>query len=140
MWATGHLKRGNGAVWRILFCLSLLSFLFRSAVPVGYMPGVGGQHHQRLTITLCTMDGGSSIQLTDLFSPAPHSPGHDGAHPFCPFCAVVSQAVTSGLATFAVIPAVIPCFISRVLGVAAMPPVTLIGPPLGSRAPPAFLG
>lgn len=140
MCATGHLKRRNGAVWQILFCLTLLSFLFRSAVPVGYMPGVGGQYHQRLTITLCTMDGAYSVQLADLFTQAPHPSGHDGAHPFCPFCAVVSHAVAPGLAMFAAIPAAVPRFILRISAAVALPPAALIGPPLGSRAPPALLG
>lgn len=138
MWAKGHLRKNSKVVWQILFCLTLLSFLFRSAVPVGYMPGMAGQHHQ-LTITLCTMDGASSVQLDDLSGHTSQS-GHDGGSQTCPFCAVVSQAVAPGLATLPAVPAVLPRIVLQVLRTATRAPATRIGPPLGSRAPPAFLG
>jgi hypothetical protein len=140
MWATGHLKRRDRAVWQILFCLTLLSFLFRSAIPVGYMPSTAGKHHQRLTIALCTMGGGSEVQLSDLFSQAPHPSGHDGAHQACPFCAVVSQAIAPGSGALALVPTAAARFIVQVPGVQAQATVAVAGPPLGPRAPPTFLG
>lgn len=136
----GHVRRNNGTVWQVILCLTLLSFLFRAAFPIGYMPNLAGQHDQRLTITLCTMDGTSSVWLDDLSSHAPQSSGHDGTSQICPFSAVVSQAVASGSATLAAVSAIIPQIVARLPRDETPPPTAVIGPPLGSRAPPISLG
>jgi hypothetical protein len=137
MYAWGTLKRSSKRVWQILLCLTLFALLFRAAFPAGYMPGLSGQGGGTLTVTLCAAHGDATFVSVNLQSDAPD---HDGTAQSCPFCAVVSQAIMPGLAVPAVA-AAIPHEITLAPpdGVPALYTLNA-GPPLGSRAPPAFLG
>lgn len=140
MFATGHPDRNHSKAWQILFCLTLLSFLFRSAAPAGYMPNVTGPHDRILTVTLCDAAGAASLQLLVPTTPTPHPPGHDGVGHACPFCSVVTQAIAPGANTLALAATGIPYRLAPALGDSPLPTTVVVGPPLGSRAPPSILG
>lgn len=140
MFATGHPGGNHLKVWRLFLCLTLLSFLFRSTVPAGYMPGLSGHGNRTLTVALCSMDGVIGLKMANPGNQAPHPSGHDDTHRSCLFCSVVSQAVAPGTGTLATAPTVVPHRVVLARYSERPLPVTFFGPPLGARAPPAILG
>jgi hypothetical protein len=128
--------------WQILFCLTLLSLLYRAVVPIGYMPNAVDHDGGKLSITLCTTSGDTStiwIEVDDE-STSSSTDGHTN-HLDCPFGILIAQAelpdqdpvsmpgkITLGSMT-------IPTPRNQ-----ARPPLPALGPPLGSRAPPVHLG
>lgn len=137
MYAARSLKRSSKSVWQILICLTLFALLFRAAFPAGYMPGPSSQGGGALTVTLCAGHGDTTLVPVNFHGDAPD---HDGTTQGCPFCAVLAQAVMPGAATLAVAAAI--THQSTLLLPDGVPALTTqtAGPPLGSRAPPAFLG
>jgi hypothetical protein len=142
MFAVQRYSRNKGlGIWQILFCLTVLSFLYRAAIPQGYMPDLSGARDGKFSITLCTPGGGNSTLLVDLGHQS-HDPSSDNHfdNQSCPFGIVVSQAVMPGGdapasgGTIAHHPITLPQRNQ------AQPPLPALGPPLGSRAPPSNLG
>ncbi|MCQ9616050.1 hypothetical protein L1889_04480 [Paenalcaligenes niemegkensis] len=129
------------AVWKIIFCLTVISFLFRSVIPAGYMPDGSGGRHGKLAITLCSIEGGSRLLPLDL-SPQSGGPLSSDKHTSaadCSFGLGLSQAVVPFHNEL-----VLPGTLSRhslqlLVRNYALPPLPAQGPPLGSRAPPSSL-
>jgi len=126
----------------MLFCLTVLAFLYRSVIPVGYMPDFSGQQGGSFTITLCT-PGGNTTSVLSLDTPdeTGKASSQDAlSSQDCPYGMVLSQVSLPGQATL-VLERALP---HRPLLVAirnqALPPLPALGPPLGSRAPPSNLG
>ena len=133
-------RNNNMSVWQAFFCLAVISFLFRSFIPAGYMPDLSGAQGRALTITLCTMAGGQT-QQGDLSDGAAKSLSDDsiGAQD-CPYGLLASQAPMPGQDEPLLARTVVhrPVVLARVHQ--ALPPLPSLGPPLGSRAPPSNLG
>lgn len=135
------IRRKGMAVWQILFCLTVIAFLCRSVIPMGYMPDLSGGRDGKLAITFCTAGGGTSTMQLDLTGqPEQSSSDEHAGSQECPFGLVVSQAVmpsqvaTVLIGTISHRPAVL---LHRNH---TLPPLPALGPPLGSRAPPSNLG
>lgn len=133
-------RNNNMSVWQALFCLTVISFLLRSFIPAGYMPDLSGAQGRAFTITLCTM-AGVQTQQVDLSDGAAKSLSGDSiGSQDCPYGLVASQALISNhhepllAGTIAYRPVVLAA-VHR-----ALPPLPSLGPPLGSRAPPSYLG
>lgn len=128
------------AAWQLLFCLTVFAFMCRAFIPVGYMPDLSGERQSTFAITLCSMGSATVIQV-DL-SGEPAEPGHDQHYSGenCPFGLSVVQKLMPGHAAPALAGAA--SIHSFVVPVAyqALPPLPSLGPPLGSRAPPASSG
>lgn len=127
-------------VWQVLFCLTLVSFLCRSVIPMGYMPDFSGGRDGKLAITFCTTGGDISTLLLNLDQPEQSSSDEHASSLDCPFGLLVSQAVMPGQDT-----PVLARTVSHRPAVLlhrnqALPPLPALGPPLGSRAPPSNLG
>ncbi len=128
------------AVWQALLCLTVVSFLFRSFIPAGYMPDLSGAQGRAFSITLCTL-GGVQIQQVDVSDgPAKSLSGDSIGGQVCPYGLVASQALIPGQdePLFAGAIAHRPLVLAAVHQ--ALPPLPSSGPPLGSRAPPSNLG
>lgn len=125
----------------MLFCLTILSFLCRALIPVGYMPDVSGGRDGRFSITFCTMGGGTGTMLVDLNSQSDQpSPSDHFDNQDCPFGIVVSQALLPGHEAPALLGNIAHHPVSLPHRNQAQPPLPALGPPLGSRAPPSNLG
>lgn len=128
-------------VWQILFCLTFVSFLCRSVVPVGYMPDVSGGRDGKFALTLCTIGGNTGIQKLDLLDQSGKSSSDDGASSqSCPFGLVASQALIPALDVPVLAGAVFRHPLLFAHSGKALPPLPALGPPLGPRAPPLNLG
>lgn len=135
------LRRGNIRVWQVLFCLTLLSFLYRAVIPMGYMPDMSGARDGKFFITLCTVGGGTSTLLMGLNGqPDQPSPDDHFDSQDCPFGIVASQAVMPSQEPPALVRTVVHRPVSLPHRNQAQPPLPALGPPLGSRAPPSNLG
>jgi hypothetical protein len=118
----------------------VLSFLYRSAIPHGYMPDVSGAGGGKFTITLCSVGGGPSTLLVDVDGQSHHSSSNDQFdNQDCPFGIVVSQAVMPGQDAPALVGHVAHHPVAQPHRNQAQPPLPALGPPLGSRAPPSNL-
>lgn len=123
------------AVWQTLFCLSVLAFLCRAFIPVGYMPDSSSERQSPFAITLCSMGGTTLVQL-DL-SAEPDSSSHDGSYAeTCPYGLSISSTFTYDDALILAGTAAFHALVHPVGSQTALPAPAL-GPPLGSRAPPA---
>jgi len=135
------IRHKGTAVWQILFCLTLVSFLCRSVIPMGYMPDLSGGHDGGFTITLCLPGGGTNIMQVDLTDHSGQASSDDGlSSQDCPYGILVAQAAAP--IHDAALPAAGIPYRSLVLpshGNQALPPLPALGPPLGSRAPPPYL-
>ncbi|MFC4297236.1 DUF2946 family protein [Castellaniella hirudinis] len=135
------LRHRSTRIWQVLFCLTVLSFLCRAVIPMGYMPDLSGGRDGKFSITFCTMGGGISTLLVDLDgqpnqpSPADHFDKQD-----CPFGMVASQALIPGQDAPALVGVITHHPVSLSHRNQAQPPLPALGPPLGSRAPPSNLG
>ena len=124
-----------------MFCLAVLSFLYRAVIPMGYMPDISGAHDGKFPITLCTVGGGTSTVLMDLDGQSDQpSPDDHFDSQYCPFGIVVSQAVMPSQEAPALVRNVAHHPVSVPHRNRALPPLPALGPPLGSRAPPPNLG
>lgn len=133
--------RKNVSVWSIVLCLAALAFVCRSVIPSGYMPSLSPEKGGTVVLTLCTADGGNETLLLNLQKHSKELPGGSHASHECPFGLVMSHGILPvqdlpALATLTQRQHPIVVFKrSRVL-----PPMPALGPPLGSRAPPSYLG
>ncbi|NYT25950.1 DUF2946 family protein [Alcaligenaceae bacterium] len=137
-----HAHRHNTIrVWHVLFCLTVLSFLCRAVIPVGYMPDLSGGRDGKFAITFCTVGGGTSTMLVDLNDkPDQPSPSDHFDNQDCPFGIVVSQVAMPSQETTALVRVVAHHLVPLRHRNQALPPLPALGPPLGSRAPPSNLG
>lgn len=130
----------NGIAWQILFCLAILSFLCRSLVPAGYMPDKADEQNGFFSVTLCAPGGTPStiwMSLTGQADP-PLSNEHADIQK-CPYALVLSQvALPSADMANLDVPMDHPPLL-LVHRNQTLPPLPALGPPLGSRAPPANL-
>jgi hypothetical protein len=142
MFAVQRYSRNKGiGIWQILFCLTVLSFLYRAAIPQGYMPDFSGARDGKFAITLCTVGGGTSTLRVDLDQQSPQPPSDDQFdNQNCPFGIVVSQAVIPGGDAPALMGTIVHHPVALPQRNQAQPPLPALGPPLGSRAPPLNLG
>ncbi len=129
------------AVWQILFCLTVLSFVLRSTIPSGYMPDSSASRNGTIALTLCSAGGGNATILLDLQGKTKHSSSDEhNAGQHCAFGVVASQGVLP--TSVSILPAM--TVLSQPLPARqrnlALPPMPAQGPPLGSRAPPSHLG
>lgn len=124
------------AVWQILFCLTAFSFLCRAVIPVGYMPDLSGERDTPFAITLCTMGGTVVVQLDLPGSEEASSDQHYNGDT-CPFGLNIAHKLIPGQATLAVVSAVLFHSVASPTAAQVLPPLPALGPPLGSRAPPA---
>lgn len=127
------------AAWQILFCLTVLSFVSRAFIPIGYMPGLSGERDSTFAITLCSMGGATTVMTLDLSGDSADSGPED---PYgienCPFGPGVvhkfapgqDAAEPVGITSFSIAAAPV--------GFRTLPPLPALGPPLGSRAPPSI--
>lgn len=128
-------------VWQFLFCLTVVSFLCRAFIPVGYMPDLSGERDSTFAITLCSMGGGTTVMQMDLSADSGKVvPDESYSGENCPFGLNVAHKLMPGhdtpvlAGTTAFHPFAPPS------GNQALPPLPALGPPLGSRAPPLNLG
>lgn len=129
------------SVWQALFCLTVLSFLCRAMIPVGYMPDLSGKRDSTFSITLCVGGNLAVMQmgLSDDTGKASGDTGFNGQD--CPFGISATQKLIPGqnaLALAGTAVAFHPAVPS--LRNQALPPMPALGPPLGPRAPPTNLG
>ncbi|MGO3841086.1 MAG: DUF2946 family protein [Alcaligenes pakistanensis] len=130
----------NDLAWQVLFCLAILSFLCRALVPVGYMPDTASKRDGFFSITLCSPGGTPSTILMSLTGPddSTTSDGHTDVQP-CPYGLVLSQAAlpSADMASLDSPASHAPLLLPQ--RNQTRPPLPALGPPLGSRAPPANL-
>lgn len=129
------------AVWQMIFCLTVLSFVLRSMIPSGYMPDSSASRNGTVALTLCSAGGVNATILVDLQGKSKSAPSDDhNAGQECAFGVIASQGLMP--ASVAVLPAMM--LLSQPLPARqrnlALPPMPAQGPPLGSRAPPFHFG
>lgn len=125
------------AVRQLLFCLTLLAFLCRAAIPVGYMPDLSGKGESSFAITLCTTSGPAVMQLD---MAAPHGdPASESGYPGqdCPFGLSIFEKVLPGGAAPALAGFISFLYAAPAFSTLAAPMLRAQGPPLGPRAPPS---
>jgi len=129
------------AVWQMIFCLTVLSFVLRSMIPSGYMPDSSSNRNGTIALTLCSAGGINATILVDLQGKTKSSSsGDQHAGQECAFGVVASQGI---MPTDVSILPVIALFSQPLLILErnrALPPMPAQGPPLGSRAPPSHFG
>lgn len=129
------------SVWQALFCLTVLAFLCRAVIPVGYMPDLSGKRDTTFAITLCVGGNLAVMQMGFSDDAGNASEDHGFSGPDCPFGINASHKLLAGLNTLAL--AGLPIVFQTAAPAArnqALPPMPALGPPLGSRAPPFNLG
>lgn len=127
------------AAWQALVCLSVLAFLLRAIIPVGYMPGSSGERKTPFAITLCSASGPTFIQVgLSTQSELPH-PDSSFNGDICPFSLNGVQELLPGHWVPPLAIATLQAFVP-VLRKQAQPAMSPVGPPLGSRAPPLLFG
>lgn len=125
------------AVWQFLFCLTVLSFLCRSAVPAGYMPDLSGSRGDALAIIVCT-GGSPAVMQIDFHDRSDDSSDDLRVGQDCPFGLAAAQELLPNGAALVLAgmlhgqPVVLP---HAKVGSGT----SVLGPPVGSRAPPAQL-
>lgn len=126
-------------VWQLLFCLALLAYACRAIIPAGYMPSRSAQD-SGFAITFCTAGNNANTLWIDLLGQAdpsdsdPHLTQQD-----CPFGIAASPALLPPPDTSVLLSLLSYRPILRVALNQTRPALPAQGPPLGSRAPPAFL-
>ncbi|SHI25498.1 hypothetical protein SAMN04488135_11647 [Pollutimonas bauzanensis] len=133
--------RKGMAVRQILFCLTVMSFLCRSVIPMGYMPDLSGGRGDKHAITFCTAGSGASTSSLDLTGrPEQSSSDEHAGSQDCPFGLAVSQAVMPGQPASMLLGMISQRPAALLHHNQTLPPLPALGPPLGSRAPPSNLG
>lgn len=150
------------ASWRIAMLVAMLGFVLRALVPLGFMPDARAMQAGHIELTLCspgmatssarsvsmllssaTTDARSSFPAASAgtyrltLAPTEHSSESLAQPVDCPFALMAAQSVMGPQeVSLAFVPAAHPSPISQVQdSVLALP---TLGPPLGSRAPPAI--
>jgi len=122
--------------WQITFCLAVFAFLLRASIPFGYMPAPAA-HGLPFAITLCSSVGPvpGQVHLAD----ADHDSGHDHSQLFenCPFGLSFAHKFMSGPYTSIRDTELVHFLLPALRGSLLPDGKPLLGPPLGSRAPPA---
>jgi len=127
------------AVWQALLCLTVIAFLGRAIIPVGYMPEQGGGDHT-FAMTLCMGGGGSTVMQVSMAGDDAAT-GDPAGELECPYGLCVGQKLLPDHPTLMLAGAAV--FYTEAPAAArnqALPPLPALGPPLGSRAPPFNLG
>lgn len=127
-------------VWQVLFCLTVLLFLCRALIPVGYMPDFSGAREGTFSITICTTSGTSTILVDANGQAIEPSSGDHTDNQECSFCLAASQTLMPAGQVPALVMSVAHRTVPLLHGNHALPPLPALGPPLGSRAPPSNLG
>ncbi|WP_339856656.1 DUF2946 family protein [uncultured Nisaea sp.] len=138
----GGSKFRNGSYRvRLAARLTLLLFILRAVIPVGYMPDLQALADGGVEIVICTPSGIETIRVGPDGRPIGPSDKKDNgqsATPECPFHAAFAHAFTvpdlAPLTKIARLASVNPAPASEDV---PLPPAN--GPPLGSRAPPRNL-
>ncbi len=128
------------AVWQTFICLTVVAFLCRAIIPVGYMPD-SSPRGDTFAITLCSMGGVNSVMLVDFSDPDDKAAPDDNQGNYeCPFGLNVAQTLLPGhdAAFVQVVFNVHPLTVAE--SRQGLPALPALGPPLGSRAPPSNLG
>lgn len=127
------------AVWQLVLCLTLLSFLGRSAIPPGYMPDRSGSAGSVFAITLCSMGGTSTMQVDLAGESGDHGPGDSYPGLDCPFGLTLAQTPMPGGTALALKGSIF--ILHAVAAIGRLPHILSWsqGPPLGPRAPPVRL-
>lgn len=141
------LRRTPRSVWQLLLCLTVLAFVLRALVPLGFMPAAQAMPDGKLVLSFCTA-GGMQMSLPMSLSnesaaadaaaadaPADAVPGSD-----CPFGLLAAQAMPPAPVLELLQGAVATRDVTVAFVYQALPPLPAQGPPLGSRAPPFYLG
>lgn len=127
--------RASSALW----LLSIAMFL-RAFVPAGYMLDSNALSNGRIELSFCTAAGDiSTISMSLPDSSSHHDPADAGGE--CPF-ALFNQVVTA-MPQVGLLPALLVEQTTMVVfldAYRALPALPAQGPPLGSRAPPSYLG
>lgn len=133
-------RRIGLAVWHSLFCLTVIAFLCRAVIPVGYMPDGSQERGQAFAITLCIPEGGTSTMLMALTAaPEQSYPEDQAGNQECPFALVVSQDLLPLQVAPMVAGAITHWPLLHLHHNRSLPPLPALGPPLGPRAPPSSL-
>lgn len=142
MFARGRTFRcKRTSVWQILFCLTVIAFLLRAFIPAGYMPDLSGQRGSSFAVVVCNAAGGNTVMMVDFSDPASKSANDDALGAYeCPFGLSVAQKQFPANESPGLYVSLVSRPISLAVSSAAIPVLLALGPPLGSRAPPAFLG
>lgn len=124
-------------VWQMFFCLTLISFVCRAAIPAGYMPDSSSPQDRSFAITLCSGGGSAGLMYIDFFDD-PDTPSSDTAYGIaeCPYGLSAANKLIGPPDALRVVarPSDVPMWIS--FGNVSPPYAAYLGPPLGSRAPP----
>lgn len=139
MITTGYHHYANNWRVRIALCLLFMALVVRGLIPVGYMPDARALSDGRFAITFCVTPGTPAPVLASLLgNENPYSNDIQTAND-CPFGLLSYQALASPLGSaINVLPVVFSAVQAFSFNNTALPVVGARGPPLGSRAPPAF--
>ncbi|QEI08145.1 hypothetical protein FXN63_21595 [Pigmentiphaga aceris] len=153
--------------WHVALVVAMLGFVLRALVPVGFMPDAQAMQVGHIELTLCSPNAPGARAISILLAPdaadaslpsgwSAALPGADSTSPYpltdkalghpsdshadatdCPFALMAAQGVIgSAEIGFVQTAAVHIPHVSLVQGAVLALPV--LGPPLGSRAPPAI--
>lgn len=130
----------NSPACRVTAYAALLLFALRAAIPVGYMPDLGAVRDGQVQIVICTGFGTQALLVDESGRPIEDRGATDHAGKSdCAFAVSVAAALALPSAVAALS---LPLFAGRAApasdSTTLFPPAQ--GPPLGSRAPPLFLG
>lgn len=128
------------ALWQALLGLTVIAFLCRAIIPVGYMPETPSESGRSFAMTLCLGGGGTTVMQVSLSDDGAGTPDN-AVSPDCPYGLCVGQSwlperPSLALAGIVDFPLALPVAARN----NALPPLPALGPPLGSRAPPLNLG
>lgn len=126
-------RRSNVRQWVVH--VLLLALMLRVIVPAGYMPDFSAASDGMFKVVICTANGMQTVSLDEDGQPVPdQSTGHVDQP--CAFSGLAAVALPTA-ETFEPISLT---FEAAVLARHSEPelPVSVRGPPLGSRAPPSF--
>ncbi len=124
---------------RFWLVLAAVALLLRAVLPSGYMPDLRAASKGELSLTLCNAYGELRSIRISLKDKQESPPTHDGISAFnCPFAVLAAQALLPPSGPVLAAP------VRTTLTQAFLPYrshaiVPAAGPPLGSRAPPAFV-
>lgn len=125
----------------VIAWLLLATVLLRAALPVGFMPDPDALQDGRLEIVVCTPTGLKTIMIAaGSTDPLEDDRGGSNRHAIddCPFHTVVAQvAVVSDAAPNLALPG--DATELREPRTSDLPSALALGPPVGSRAPPALI-
>ncbi len=123
---------------RLTLCLVVLAMIYRGAIPLGYMLAPSSASPGKLMVTLCVTGGGMISVPMDAAGAGDDSDADGLSALECPFAPVAAQYVLPQALSLAATRLLLSPSATFVAyrPAPALPPV---GPPLGSRAPPADL-